>query len=52
MNVLIMGATRGIGLQLLKQALEHGHTVTALVRDLQRFSIQHDRLKVIKGRHP
>jgi putative NADH-flavin reductase len=49
MNILIVGATRGIGLQLLKQALEHGHTVTALVRDPQKLSIQHDRLKVIKG---
>ena len=33
MNILIVGASRGIGLELVKQALEAGHRVTALVRD-------------------
>ncbi len=32
-NILISGASRGIGLQLLEKALVKGHTVTALVRD-------------------
>lgn len=49
MNILIVGATRGIGLQLLEQALKHGHTITALVRDPQRLSLQHERLKVVQG---
>ncbi len=49
MNILIVGATRGIGLQLLNQALKHGHTVTALVRDPQRLSLQHEQLTVVKG---
>jgi putative NADH-flavin reductase len=49
MNLLIIGATRGIGFQLLEQALEAGHSVTALVRSPQRMSEQHDRLKLILG---
>jgi putative NADH-flavin reductase len=49
MNLLIIGATRGIGFQLLEQALESGHTVTALVRDPQKISKQHDRLRLIQG---
>ncbi|MCK9377424.1 MAG: SDR family oxidoreductase [Syntrophobacterales bacterium] len=49
MNILIIGATRGIGLQLLDQALQAGHTVTALVRNPQRLTKQHKRLRVITG---
>jgi putative NADH-flavin reductase len=49
MNILIVGATRGIGRQLLEQALASGHSVTALVRDPQRLTTQHERLRVIKG---
>ncbi|HNP30426.1 MAG TPA: SDR family oxidoreductase [Nitrospirales bacterium] len=49
MNILIVGATRGIGRQLLEQALTAGHTVTALVRDPQKFATQHERLRIIKG---
>jgi len=49
MNILIVGATRGIGRQLLEQALTSGYTVTALVRNPQRLATQHERLKVIKG---
>ncbi len=49
MNLLIIGATRGIGLQLLEQALATGHSVTALVRNPQRLTKQHERLKVVKG---
>jgi len=49
MNLLIIGATRGIGIQLLEQALQVGHAVSALVRDAQKMPIQHDRLRVIQG---
>lgn len=49
MNILIVGATRGIGRQLLEQALTSGHAVTALVRNPQRLAIQHQRLRVVKG---
>ncbi len=49
MKILIVGASRGIGRQLLEQALTSGHTVTALVRAPQRLAAQHERLRVVKG---
>jgi putative NADH-flavin reductase len=49
MNVLIIGATRGIGFELLKRALERGHAVTALARNPDKIPEQHGRLKVFKG---
>lgn len=49
MNVLIIGATRGIGLELVKQALDNNHIVTALVRNSSKPGIKHDRLRVAKG---
>jgi putative NADH-flavin reductase len=49
MNILIVGATRGIGRQLVEQALAAGHSVTALVREPRRLAAQHERLKVVKG---
>ena len=33
MRIAIIGASRGIGAELLKAAIEKGHEVTALVRD-------------------
>ncbi|MEK7875855.1 MAG: SDR family oxidoreductase [Pseudomonadota bacterium] len=49
MNILIVGATRGIGRQVLEQALASGHSVSALVRDPQRLATQHERLRVVRG---
>jgi putative NADH-flavin reductase len=49
MNLLIIGATRGIGFQLLEQGLQAGHVVTALVRNPQKMPKRHDRLKLIQG---
>jgi len=48
-KVLIIGATRGIGLKLLEQAFDRGHTVTALVRKPQRLKKIDEKVKVIKG---
>lgn len=49
MKILIVGATRGIGRQLLEQALASGHSVTALARNPQRLAAQHERLRLLKG---
>jgi putative NADH-flavin reductase len=49
MNLLIIGATRGIGLQLLDQALRAGHAVTALLRHPEKLPGPRDRLQVIQG---
>lgn len=38
MKLAVFGATGGIGGQFVTQALEQGHTVTAVVRDPQRFT--------------
>lgn len=49
MNVLIIGATRGIGRELLQQALTGGHHVTVLARDPHRITARHERLKIVQG---
>lgn len=49
MKLLIVGATRGIGRQLLEQALAAGHAVTAMVRNPQSLALQHQALTVVKG---
>ena len=40
MNVLILGATRGVGRQLLAQALDAGHSVTAFARSAATIPAQ------------
>jgi nucleoside-diphosphate-sugar epimerase len=48
-RVLIVGATGGTGRQLVAQALERGHAVTALVRDPSALDVEHPRLHVMRG---
>lgn len=49
MKILILGATGGTGKQLVAQALEQHHEVTALVRDPSKINLTHEKLTVIKG---
>jgi putative NADH-flavin reductase len=49
MNILIVGATRGVGQRLLEQALASGHAVTALARHPQKLAVRHARLRILKG---
>jgi putative NADH-flavin reductase len=49
MKLLILGATGGIGLELVGQAIEYGHQVTALVRTPGRLKESADRVAVIEG---
>lgn len=49
MKLTIFGASGHTGLELVKQALEKGHSVTAFVRDPSRLSIKHDQLKIFIG---
>lgn len=44
MNLIVFGATGSIGRQLVQQALDAGHDVTAFARRPGRLDIQHDRL--------
>lgn len=47
MRLTIFGATGGTGTQLVRQALDAGHQVTAVVRDPARLAVpQHARLRV------
>jgi putative NADH-flavin reductase len=48
-RLLIIGATGGTGQQLVRQALEVGHEVTAFVRTPAKLQIEHANLRVIKG---
>jgi len=49
MKLAIFGASGKTGIELVKQALEKDHAVTALVRDPSRLSIQHDQLDLSTG---
>jgi len=49
MKLAIFGATGNTGLELVKQALEKGHNVTAFVRDSSRLSVKHDQLALVTG---
>jgi uncharacterized protein YbjT (DUF2867 family) len=48
-RVLIVGATGGTGRELVAQALERGHVVTALVRNPSSLAIAHPRLRIVRG---
>lgn len=49
MNIAIFGANGGTGRELVQQALERGHQVTAIVRKPDTFSLTHERLRVTGG---
>lgn len=50
MKLLIFGATGGTGRELVRQALNQGHSVTAFVRNPARIEdIQHENLQIVRG---
>lgn len=49
MNIVVFGASRGVGLKVVEQALQAGHHVTAFVRTPSAFTLQHPNLTVCKG---
>lgn len=44
MRVLVIGASRGTGLQVVKKALEAGHEVTACARKVNEIDLRHRNL--------
>jgi putative NADH-flavin reductase len=46
MKITVFGATGGIGGNVVRQALDAGHKVTAVVRDPARFDVSHPALEV------
>jgi len=49
MKLVILGATGGTGLEVVRQALERGHSVTALVRSPERLNPLRERITVRQG---
>ncbi|XP_062991529.1 flavin reductase (NADPH)-like [Elgaria multicarinata webbii] len=49
MKLSVFGATGQTGQFLVQQALEKGHEVTALVRNVTKLTIQHQNLKVVEA---
>jgi nucleoside-diphosphate-sugar epimerase len=48
-RVLVIGATGGTGRQLIQQALDQGHQVTAFVRRPSKLQVEHVNLRIVKG---
>lgn len=48
-KIAIFGATGKTGIELVKQALEHGHEVTVMVRDPKRLPTFSKEINVFTG---
>ena len=49
MKLFVIGATGRTGREIVQQALERGHYVTAFVRSPESMTLKNDRLTVLKG---
>jgi putative NADH-flavin reductase len=49
MKLVVLGATGATGLEIVRQAIERGHSVTALVRSSERLKAFGDRISVKQG---
>jgi putative NADH-flavin reductase len=49
MKLVVLGATGGIGLEVVRQAVERGHSVTAFVRSPGRLSAFAGAIRIIQG---
>lgn len=49
MKLLVIGSTGGTGRELVKQALEQGHEVTAFARAPEKLSLAHRNLRIVRG---
>jgi len=49
MKLIVFGSTRGIGRQVVAQALDAGHQVTAIARNPGAMTMRHERLQVVCG---
>ncbi len=48
-RIMVFGATGKTGTQIVRQALEAGHNVTAFVRNPTRLAISDPKLRVVTG---
>jgi len=49
MKLVVLGATGGTGLEIVRQAIEHGHSVTAFVRSPERLKPFRNRIVIEQG---
>jgi putative NADH-flavin reductase len=49
MKLVVLGATGGTGLEIVRQATEHGHSVTAFVRSPQRLARFRNHIIIKQG---
>ena len=49
MKLTIFGASGKTGVELVKQALEKGHEVTAFLRDPARLPVEHEQMELVTG---
>lgn len=49
MKLVVLGATGSTGLEIVRQTIEHGHSVTAFVRSPERLTPFRDRISVKQG---
>jgi putative NADH-flavin reductase len=49
MNVALFGASGTIGIRILHELLERGHSVTGVARDAARVDVRHERLRTVSG---
>ena len=49
MKIVILGATGDTGKPLLRQTLEKGHIVTAILREPSKLTVEHANLTTIKA---
>jgi putative NADH-flavin reductase len=49
MNLVVLGATGGIGMELVRESLKRGHSVTAFVHNAAPLSEFQGRIRVVEG---
>jgi putative NADH-flavin reductase len=49
LNIVVVGANGGIGREVVLQALDAGHRVTAILRTPSNLAVEHVNLKIVKG---